>query len=112
MAMSAEGLTAIDTPLRLVFVATGADGRSQHYLASVKDHIVYQLDRQLRQRGGCQSDAPTLAVVGLADIPALMLLGQALGDRSRRLRFSSNREHQLRWPHPTAQAPDFLLHPP
>lgn len=29
-AMSAEVLTAIDTPLRLVFVAPGADRRSQH----------------------------------------------------------------------------------
>lgn len=112
MAMSAEGLTAIDPPLRLVFPAPGADGRSQHYWASVKDKIVYQLDLQLRRRGGCHSDAPTLAVVGLADIPALMLLGQALGDRSRRLLFSSNREHQLRWPDPTAPAPDFMFTPP
>lgn len=65
----------------------------------------------MRRRGGAFGDAPTLAVVGLADIPALMLLGQALGDRSKRLLFSPNREHGLRWPNQSAEPPEFRFTP-
>jgi len=110
--MSAEGLTAIDDPIRIVFPAPGPRGRDYIYWAQIKDKILYELERQLNRRGGLHSDTPTLAVVGLADIPALILLGQAIGDRSKRLLFSYHREHQLRWADQSATPPQFLFTPP
>lgn len=40
------------------------------------------------------------------------MLGQSLGDRSKRLLFSFNREHQLRWPDQSAEPPEFVFTPP
>ncbi|RRW39953.1 HNH endonuclease [Pseudomonas luteola] len=112
VAMSAEGLTAFDHPIKITFPAPSHRGRDAHYWQTIKDNIQYELEHQLKRRGGAYGDAPALAVVGLADIPALMMLGQSLGDRSKRLLFSFNREHQLRWPNQSAEPPEFLFTPP
>ncbi|PMZ55234.1 HNH endonuclease, partial [Pseudomonas sp. GW247-3R2A] len=79
---------------------------------NVKDSVQYELEQQLKRRGGTYGDSPALAVVGLADIPALMMLGQSIGDRSKRLIFSFHREHLLRWPDQSAEPPSFLFTPP
>lgn len=110
-AMSSEGLSAFDHPIRLVFDEPGPRGRDDHYWQSIKDAIQHKLQRQLNVRGGTYGDTPALAVVGLADIPALILLGQAIGDRSNRLLFSSNREHRLKWPDLSAKPPPFSFQP-
>lgn len=111
-AMSAEGLTAFDHAIKIIFPAPSHRGRDAHYWQSIQDSVQHELEQQLKRRGGAYGDAPTLAVVGLADIPALMMLGQSLGDRSKRLLFSFNREHQLRWPNQSAEPPEFLFTPP
>lgn len=111
-AMSAEGLTAFDRPVEITFPPPGPRGRDAIYWQNIKDNIQHDLAQQLRRRGGTHGDVPALAVVGLADIPALMLLGQAIGDRSNRLLFSFNREHRLRWPDQSADPPEFLFTPP
>lgn len=54
---------------------------------------------------------PALALVGLADIPALIMLGQAIGDRSNRYLFSRSRTHGLRWPSKSASPPDYIFSP-
>lgn len=108
-AMSSEGLSAFDHPIRLVFDEPGPRGRDEHYWQSIKDGIQHKLQRQLNVRGGTYGDIPALAVIGLADIPALMLLGQAIGDRSHRLIFSSSREHRLKWPDLSADSPKFIF---
>lgn len=112
VAMSSEGLTAFDHEIKITFPQPGPRGRDGIYWQNIKDSIQHDLDQQLRRRGGTYGDAPALAVVGLADIPALILLGQAIGDRSKRLLFSFNREHQLRWPDPSAEPPEFLFTSP
>ncbi|MFK8400041.1 SAVED domain-containing protein [Pseudomonas sp. BGr12] len=112
LAMSAEGLTAFDHEIRIVFRAPGPRGRDEGYWQNIKDDIQHELERQLRRRGGSYGDAPALAVVGVADIPALMMLGKAIGDRSKRLLFSYNREHFLRWPDQSAEPPEFVFSSP
>lgn len=113
VAMSSEGLTAFDQGIKITFPPPGPRGRDAIYWQNIKDSILHDLEQQLKRRGGAYGDAPALAVVGLADIPALILLGQAIGDRSKRLLFSFSREHHLRWPDQTAEPPMFLFtHPP
>ena len=111
-AMSSEGLTAFDHPIKITFPPPGPRGRDAFYWQKIKDDIQHDLEQQLKRRGGTYGDAPALAVVGVADIPALMLLGQAIGDRSKRLLFSFNREYRLRWPDQTAEPPEFQFTPP
>lgn len=112
VAMSSEGLTAFDYPIKITFPAPSHRGRDAHYWQSIQDNVQHELEQQLKRRGGAYGDAPALAVVGLADIPALIMLGQSLGDRSKRLLFSFNREHQLRWPDQSAEPPEFMFTPP
>lgn len=111
VAMSSEGLTAFDHPIKITFPAPSHRGRDAHYWQSIQDSVQHKLEHQLTRRGGTYGDAPTLAVVGLADIPALIMLGQSLGDRFKRLLFSYNREHLLRWPNQSAEPPNFLFSP-
>ncbi|MDH4565242.1 HNH endonuclease [Pseudomonas sp. BN414] len=111
-AMSSEGLTAFDHPIKITFSPPGPRGRDTFYWQKIKDDIQHDLEQQLKRRGGAYGDAPALALVGVADIPALMLLGQAIGDRSKRLLFSFNREHRLRWPDQAAEPPAFLFTSP
>jgi len=110
-AMSAEGLTAFDHGIKITFAQPGPRGRDSAYWQSVKDDIQYHLEQQLSRRGGIYGDAPVLAVVGVADIPALMLLGQAIGDRTNRRLYSFHREHRLRWPDEAARPPVFQFTP-
>jgi hypothetical protein len=112
VAMSSEGLTAFDHPIKITFPAPSHRGRDAHYWQSIKDNIQHELEQQLKRRGGAYGDVPALALVGVADIPALIMLGQSLGDRSKRLLFSFNREHQLRWPDQSAEPPEFVFTPP
>lgn len=96
-AMSAEGLVPIDAPIQLILPAPGAHGRDAAYWASavhfIQDKVLPRLARETSYYG----DAPMLAVAGLADIPSLMVLGQALGDRMRRQLYSPNRATGLSW---------------
>lgn len=112
MAMSAEGLTAFGDIIKITLKGPGPDGRDQRYWANIKDEVRHHLERELQRRGGRYGDQPALAVVGLADIPALIMLGQTIGDRSNRLMFSSNRDHGLRWPNQSAPPPDYQLQLP
>ncbi|MDH1500345.1 HNH endonuclease [Comamonas terrigena] len=111
-AMSAEGLTAFDHGIKINFTPPGPRGRDTAYWQSIKDDIQYRLEQQLSRRGGIYGDAPVLAVVGMADIPALMLLGQAIGDRTNRQLYSFHREHRLRWPDVAAKPPVFQFTAP
>lgn len=107
-AMSAEGLTAQGHPVYVIFPEPGIRGRDPHYWQMIKDMITSKLESGLMRRGGQFGDLPTLALVGLADIPALIFLGQTIGDRCRRSLFSFNREHALRWPDQQALPPRYI----
>lgn len=109
-AMSSEGLTAIDEPVREILSAPGEASRDVGYWSMVTDHIHYALETKLRRASSFHGDIPALAVVGLADIPALIMLGQAIGDRNTRYLFSPSRGNGLRWPDPEAGPPEFRFH--
>ena len=111
-AMSAEGLIAFDSAIKHIFAAPGPRGRDKLYWQSIKDDVQFAIEKQLRLRGGSYGDIPALAIVGVADIPSLMVLGQSLGDRFNRYLFSSNREHRLKWPDLKAEGPQFIFTPP
>lgn len=111
-AMSAEGLAAFGHPIKLQLDAPGPTGRDVPYWTSQANKIRHRLEHQLSLRGGTHGDVPALAVVGVADMPALVLLGQSIGDRSTRFLFSYNREHRLNWPDPKAAAPSYTRSEP
>ena len=111
-AMSAEGLVAFGPPIKHIFPPPGPRGRDSHYWQSIKDEVQFSIEKQLRLRGGTFGDAPALALVGIADIPSLILLGQSLGDRFNRYLFSSSREHRLHWPDHNSVPPEFVYTPP
>lgn len=111
-AMSAEGLVPIDAPIQLTLPEPGPDGRDEAYWRSaihfIQDKVLPRLARETSYYG----DAPTVAVAGLADIPSLMVLGQALGDRMRRQLYSPNRATGLSWPAaPTDPPPTYHYQP-
>lgn len=110
VAMSSEGLSAIDEPIREVLPPPGAMGRDAAYWATVADRIHHALQTKLRRASSFHGDIPALAVAGLADIPALIMLGQTIGDRSTRHLFSPSRGNGLRWPDLQARPPAFVLH--
>ncbi|ETS32972.1 hypothetical protein PTE_00117, partial [Photorhabdus khanii NC19] len=56
----------------------GPRGWDLYYWQNVKDNIHYKLAGELARRGGMYGDLPALAVIGVADSHALMLLGQAM----------------------------------
>lgn len=109
--MSAEGLAAVTEPEVIVLPERSMAGRDKLYWDGVTDTIQRAVSVHLRRRSTLYGDAPALAVAGLADIPALMMLGQALGDRSKRFTFSPNRETGLRWPDVNADPPEFRITP-
>jgi hypothetical protein len=110
-AMSAEGLHAVCPPIRVVLPDLPLSGeRDKQYWKSVADLIHHQLSTRLDRAG--PNSADSLAVAAVADIPALVMLGQVIGDRSPRKLFSSNRTTGLRWPQPQAEPPEFLFSPP
>lgn len=109
VAMSSEGLSAIDEPIREVLPLPAAEGRDTTYWTTVTDRIHHTLQTKLRRASSFHGDIPALAVAGLADIPALVMLGQAIGDRSTRYLFSPNRGNGLHWPDLQALPPSFVL---
>lgn len=112
-AMSAEGLAAFSHPIKLTLDSpVPTIGRDASYWKSQEARIRSVLERQLELRGGALGDRPKLAIVGIADMPALVLVGQCLGDRCSRLLFSSNREHGVRWPDLAAVPPSYISHLP
>lgn len=106
-AMSAEGLAAFGHPIKLVLDAPGPTGRDSAYWKSQENKIRHGLEHHLSLRGGTHGDAPALAVVGVADMPALVLVGQCIGDRSKRHLFSFSREYRVDWPDPEAAPPAY-----
>jgi hypothetical protein len=110
-AMSAEGLSATCSPVRVLLPELPMSGaRDESYWRAVADQIHHQLASRLNRAD--PESADLLAVAALADIPALVILGQVLGDRMPRLLFSPNRSTGLVWPEPQAEPPEFVFSQP
>ncbi len=98
-------------PVRVVLPELPASGiRDETYWRGVADQIHHQLTTRLNRAG--PESADLLAVAALADIPALVMLGQVLGDRMPRMLFSPNRSTGLLWPEPQAKPPEFVFSEP
>lgn len=111
-AMSADGLHSIDAPIRIVVPQPDKEGRDEAYWRRFNHLINDKVIDRLGRDAGHYGDDPVLAVVGLADIPGLMALGQAIGDRMRRRIYSPSRATGLAWPEPTAIAPRYIYSSP
>lgn len=106
--MSREGLHAVCAPVRVQLPALPASGvRNEAYWRAIADQIHHTLVTRLNRSG--PESADLLAVAGFADIGALIMLGQVIGDRMPRRLFSPNRASGLHWPDPAAHAPEFLF---
>jgi hypothetical protein len=111
-AMVAEGLWAVTEPRVIELPQPPLGGRDKAYWEGVTSTIQRIVEEDVRRHSTFYGDGSALAIAGLADIPALMMLGQAVGDRSKRAIFSPNRETGLRWPDLHATPPAFRYSPP
>ena len=84
-------------------------GRDSRYYENFKERILRKLDRGLTPYRGELGDTPIIGVVGIADIPSLIMFGKALGDRIRHKIYSSDRNSRLLWPDLKAEAPKFTF---
>lgn len=110
-AMSAEGITAISAaPPVILPEPMGA--RDGHYWKTVFRQVHHEISRLLENAKTFHGDVPLLAVLGLADIPALMVVGQAIGDRMPRQLYSFHRISRVQWPDTGATPPAFQYTPP
>ena len=111
-AMLSEGLWA-DGPIHVLKLRRPGDaGRDELYWRAVEQDIDEQLRDRLSKRTSADGDPLSLAVVGLADIPALIRVGRQLGDRSNRFLYSKDRSGGMRWTDPDAPSPEWSYMPP
>lgn len=110
-AMSAEGVTAISAA-PFVILPEPLGSRDDDYWKTVFRQVRHEIARLLEAAKTFHGDVPLLAVLGLADIPALMVVGQAIGDRMPRQLYSFHRISRLQWPDAEAAPPAFLYTPP
>lgn len=83
--------------------------RDGDYYKVVRRKIQHTLDRQLPAAQSEDGDAPIIGVAGIADMPSMMIAGQALGDRRRRKLYSPDRTTGLVWPDPSAMPNSFAF---
>lgn len=111
-AMLSEGLWAEKKVQVLTLRAPGSAGRDEHYWQTVERDVDDELRDRLTTSTSSQGDPLNLAVVGVADMPALIRIGRQLGDRTNRHLFSRDRSGTLRWTDPDAPAPQWTYAPP
>lgn len=110
-AMSAEGITAISsTPPVILPQPIGARGGD--YWKAVFRQVRHEISRLLETAKTFHGDVPLLAVLGLADIPALIVVGQAIGDRMPRQPYSFHRISGVQWADTSSPPPAFRYTPP
>lgn len=102
-----DAIQPICKPLTIEGPAVDQYGRDARYYERIKSNIQQKLNHELTPYIGQLGDNPIIGVVGIADIPSLMIFGQQLGDRIRHKIYSSNRNTRLRWPDENASVPDF-----
>jgi len=102
-----DAIQPICRPLTIEGPVVDRYGRDDRYYEQFKSNINQKLEHDLTLYRGRLGDNPIIGVVGIADIPSLMIFGQQLGDRIRHKIYSSNRNTRLRWPDVNAPVPEF-----
>lgn len=108
-AMWRDRLRPISLPLKIVLPEIDQHGRDDRYYGNVRRKFKDNFERELTRFQGQLGDKPVVGVVGLADIPSLIICGQEFGDRIRHEIYSTNRVTRLMWPDKTAGNPDFTF---
>lgn len=106
-AMWRDRLRPLGRPLVLTLPHLDGGARDDAYYVTVRKRVQRFLkdDLPLTQSEG--GDGPQLGVAGIADMPSLMIVGEAVGDRRRRRLYSYDRETGLMWPDANAEPKDF-----
>jgi hypothetical protein len=104
-----DRLRPISLPLKIVLPEIDQCGRDDRYYVNVRKKFRDNFERELTRFQGELGDKPVVGVVGLADIPSLIICGQEFGDRIRHKIYSTNRVTRLMWPDKTAGNPDFTF---
>lgn len=86
--------------------------RDETYYRNVRYKLKDKIHNELSAARSDSGDTAIISLAALADIPSLVILGQEVGDRCRRVGFSVDRDTRLRWPDPGAVAPVFQFYPP
>ncbi len=108
-AMWRDQLRPVSLPLKIVLPEVDRYGRDARYYENVRIKFKDNYTRELTMYKGELGDNPIVGIVGLADIPSLMICGQEFGDRVRHQIYSSNRITRLNWPDKDASTPDFTF---
>ena len=102
-----DQIRPLGRPLTIELPPLDGGVRDDDYYKAVRKKIQHVLDRQLPTPQSEDGDGIVIGVAGIADMPSLMLAGQALGDRRRRKVYSQDRTTGLAWADPSAEPTEF-----
>lgn len=106
-AMWRDRLRPLARPAILTLPPLDGGARDDAYYVTVRRRVQRFLDTDLPLTRSEDGDGPQLGVAGIADMPSLMIVGEAIGDRRRRKLYSYDRETGLMWSDANAEPKDF-----
>jgi hypothetical protein len=108
-AMWRDQYRLLNRPVQILLPEIDRHGRDERYYENVRTKFKETYQRELTQYRSEAGDQPVIGIVGLADMPSLMICGQEFGDRIRHEIYSNDRDTRLKWPDKTVAAPDFTF---
>lgn len=108
-AMWRDQYRLLSTPVQILLPEIDRHGRDERYYENVRAKFKETYQRELTHYRSEAGDKPVIGIVGLADMPSLMICGQEFGDRIRHEIYSNDRNTRLKWPDKTITAPDFTF---
>lgn len=108
-AMWRDQYRLLNRPVQILLPEIDRHGRDERYYDNVRTKFKETYQRELTQYRSEAGDKPVIGIVGLADMPSLMICGQEFGDRIRHEIYSNDRDTRLKWPDKTMAAPDFTF---
>lgn len=108
-AMWRDQYRLLNKPIKILLPIIDHYGRDERYYENVRIKFKETYQREVTHYQSEAGDKPVIGIVGLADIPSLMICGQEFGDRVRHEIYSNDRNTRLKWPDKTVVAPDFTF---
>jgi hypothetical protein len=108
-AMWRDQYRLLSKPVKILLPEIDGYGRDERYYENVKTKFKEAYQREVTHYQSEVGDKPVIGIVGLADIPSLMICGQKFGDRVRHEIYSNDRNTRLKWPDKTVAVPDFTF---